>query len=132
MSALLAVLLSLITPIHARPRVPSFACDRGSQLFASVCLPDRMVAYIVCLDHVGNGRLRITTEEDRKTGTHIVLELAGRAAPIRGVLGVGHDEENIRKVAQELSPQAIPACLTASSATNPAEPRKRDVTTAAS
>jgi outer membrane protein OmpA-like peptidoglycan-associated protein len=90
------------------------------QLFEGVCLSDRMVAYLKCLDRSGNARLRVVQDEKTAKPSNLTVEVAG-AAGGKILKGSGRvmvdrrsDEQSIRRLDQAISPHALTACLRAS------------------
>jgi hypothetical protein len=94
-------------------------CGKGLQGFDGVCLPDKTVAYLVCINHNGQGKLRVIRDshDQKDTGIFIGISGDGHAALAGGSGAVRVDlpntENAIKTLDEAFNPTNSRDCLLA-------------------
>lgn len=105
------------------------------QPFEGTCLPDRLVAYLKCMEKTGGGRISVNKEETSKNGTDLVVSAEGQGSGViikgSGKAGLSRKkvDESIRKLAEvygdHTGPCLIAAGLKPSGKADPKAPGNR-------
>ena len=108
------------------------ACPPDMQRFEAVCLSNRMIAYLKCLEKINGGRLHIAKDETDTKPSSVTVEIEGEghAAIAKGSgkvkIDSRNDQTSIRKLDETISPDVVTGCIElAGVARAPAAKRKR-------
>ena len=108
------------------------ACPPDMQRFEAVCLSNRMIAYLKCLEKINGGRLHIAKDEADAKPSSVTVEIEGEghAAIAKGSgkvkIDSRNDQTSIRKLDETISPDVVTGCIElAGVARAPAAKRKR-------
>ena len=129
----LSLLATLAPPASAADSAPSAPdpCPgrAGFQAYEGSCLPDRLVAYLKCIEKTGGNRLKVTRDESSKNASDLTVgvEGEGKGLVIKGAgkVNVGRKkvDEAIKKV-DEVYGDRSAECLLAAGLTVPAATRR--------
>jgi hypothetical protein len=102
------------------------------QMFEGVCLSNRMIAYLKCLEKIDGGKLHITKDEETSKPSSVTVELQGEGGTVlakgsgKVKIDTRNDQKSIRKLDETLSPDAVTGCIQLAGIERRASPRATD------
>jgi hypothetical protein len=132
--ATIAIVASSATAALGAPAEDGARCPADMQMFEGVCLSNRMIAYLKCLEKIGGGKLHVTKDEETSKPSSVTVELQGEGGTVlakgsgKVKIDTRNDQKSIRKLDETLSPDAVTGCIQLAGIERRPAPRAADKT----